>query len=254
MGKPLIAMNVPQLWVHKKSLMKIITNVIITHAIFLALFASAALAFAQVPVSDSAQSGADTATATSAASQARQSGDLPDRETMREAATERREAMQERAAERRVQLQERAQERVTNLAANMSNRMDATIARFQNIIDRLESRMEKLVAAGVDTAAATEAVGNAQVSLDAARTEIAAIDTAVTTAVGAEDVRTAWATVRESFTTTREYLRQSHQELRATVAALKEAVQNAEGTSGVSEAVRANTATSTATGTGAIAN
>lgn len=248
LGVKTLVMNVSQLWINKKTFMKIITNVIVTHAVFLALFATAALAFAQTPTATTTNGQAEAETEmTTATTATRQSDASRNREEMREQATERRDAAQQEMTERRAQLPERAQERVTNLAANMSNRMDASIGRLQNIIDRLESRIEKVTTAGIDATASTEILNNAQTSLDLARTEIAAIDSSVAAAVSAENARTAWTAVRENFVTIRDYLTQSHQELRATVAALKEAVVEASDDSNASEAVQAETAAGTTT-------
>ncbi len=248
--------------------MKTITNIIISHAVFLAFFGFAALVLAEDTVEISAETEATIENTDSLTPGERQAA-LKDqaearktemqenaterkdqldakREEMQENQTERKEQfeekraeIQENIAERRIKLQERAQERITNLAANMSNRMDAVIERIQNIINRLDSRIEKLSDRGVDTAAAEAALASAQISIDAAVAEIATIDIEVTAAVSSEDARTAWSGVKESYTTIRDHLKTAHTELRASVEALKIAVA-AEGTGpGASDAVRA---------------
>lgn len=151
---------------------------------------------------------------------------------------EKRLEMQANMTERRAQLQEITQQRITNLAANMSNRMDSAIVRLQDIIDRLDSRIQKLEAAGIDTSAAKAALASSQLSVDAALAEIATIDTTVVSAISSEDARADWSTAKTKFVTIRDYLKTAHAELKASVAALKEAAVAANLNSGTSAAVR----------------
>lgn len=156
---------------------------------------------------------------------------------------ERKVEIQANIAERKAALEVRAQERITNLAANMSNRMDAVIARIQNIIDRLETRIAKLKETGLDTAAAESSLASAQVSINAAASAIGNIDAEVAAAVGSEDARAGWVSVKESYSSIRNHIKQAHTELRATVAALKAAAAEMSDGRGVSDAVRVNSET-----------
>jgi signal transduction histidine kinase len=233
--------------------MKTITNIVISHLVFLGLFGAAALALAEEETNpeqtrEQFQEQMEERKAEFEAAQAeRQEAVETKREEMQEQMEERkeemaekREEMQEKMEERRAQLQERAQERITNLAANISNRMDAAIARMQNIIDRLQSRIDKLAEMGVDTTEAEAALESAQMSVDAALAGIGEIDDEVLVAVESEDVRAAWPAVKETFTAVRDHIKTAHTELRAVVAALKEAVAEAELGRGVSDAVRSD--------------
>jgi hypothetical protein len=123
----------------------------------------------------------------------------------------------------RTTLVARAQDRVTNLAANMSNRMEAVIERLQNIATRLESRMTKMSDSGVDTTASAAALASAQLSLDAAVTEISDIDASVYAAVSSADARTGWTTLKAKFTSIKDFIKTAHSELRSSVSLVKEA-------------------------------
>ncbi|NCN11975.1 hypothetical protein GW937_01480 [Candidatus Kaiserbacteria bacterium] len=215
--------------------MKTIKHIIVSHAIFLALFGFAALTFAQ----DTTDPVADRE-AISALRQARALEAQENTASRQTATEERKTAIQEKVQDRRTTLEARAQERIVNLAANMSNRVDAIIARMQNIIDRLSNRIEKLTEQGIDSGIATEHLATAQQSIDAARTTIANIDTEVTAATGSQNVREAWNQVKVTYLTVRNHLSNAHEEIRASVAALKEAVAEAERTGNVSKAVRSN--------------
>lgn len=161
------------------------------------------------------------------------------RDEIKETVAERREQIQENIAERRAALASRVQERITNLAANISNRMEAAIVRLENIVTRLESRIAKLDEADVDVTAAAEALVEAQTSLDLARVTLAGIDAQVSVAVGSENPREDWQAVKAVFTETRDHIKSAHEQLRAVVALLKQAVLDAELGSGVSSAVQA---------------
>lgn len=205
--------------------MKSITQIIITHALFILIFSFAGLALAQEE-GDLTEDVAKAAT-NRVERQAEIQNNLQ----------ERRAEMQTSLEERRAQIEVHVQERITNLAANMSNRMDAAIERIQNIIDRIDTRIQKITESGVDTSEAKKALASAQLSVDAATNEIATIDDQVAIAIGSEDVRTAWKEVKETFMTVKHHLKTAHSELRITVAALKTAVAETEMSNGVSEAV-----------------
>jgi Skp family chaperone for outer membrane proteins len=223
--------------------MKTITNIIITHAVFLLLFGGATLALAleETPSLDEAQQQAkerrEEFLANTQERQQQRDETVAEFQTNAEGL---RAEFQAKQAERRSQLEERAQERITNLAANVSNSMETAITRLQNIIDRLHSRIEKLEALGVDTAKAKTALDSAQLSIDAAITELSDIDEQVAEVVGSEDVKTAWAETRAIYSSVHGHLKTARAELQATVAALKEAAAAAELGRGASAAVRNN--------------
>lgn len=221
--------------------MKTITNILITHAVFLALFAGAAFAFAQEDVTNSpSERRAEIEANIEERRTEMQTNEEERRAEFASTSATRREGVEEKIAERRVQLQVRAQERITNLAANMSNRMDAAIARLNNITTRLETRIDKLSKDGVDTTTATETITSAQLSIATAAELIASIDTKVAAAVNAEDARAGWNEVKIQYGAIRDHIKTAHSELRATVTALKEAVQAADYGNGASEAIRQN--------------
>lgn len=221
--------------------MKTITNIIITHAVFLLLFGGAALALAleetQSPEALQRQSKEhrEEFLANVQKHQQEREEKVAELQTNTE---ERRAEVQAKRVERRAQLQERAQERITNLAANLSNRIEAAITRLQNIIDRLHSRIEKLKDLGVDTTEAEVILDSAQLSIDAAIAEISDIDERVAEVVGSEDVKTAWAETKAIYRNVSDQLKTARTELQATVAALKDAVATAELGRGASAAVR----------------
>ena len=134
---------------------------------------------------------------------------------------------EEQREERRIALSERVQERITNLAANMSNRMDSAVARMEAIIVRVESRMDKLVTAGVDTSSAQAHVDDAKNALARAKTSLGSIDAMVATVTGSENPREAWRTVKELFINIKTELKSAHQSLRLAIAALKDAIVQA---------------------------
>ncbi len=147
------------------------------------------------------------------------------------------EARQELREERRTALTLRAQQRITNLAANISNRMEAAIARMAQIADRLAARIDELEAAGVDTAAAEGHLADAKAALDRAQAAIADIDTEMAAVTGSESPKEAWQAARGTYASVKEELLAGHQALRATVAALKDAVKAAGLEAGASSAV-----------------
>tara|TARA_B100000508_G_scaffold134553_1_gene125396 strand:- start:429 stop:1169 length:741 start_codon:yes stop_codon:yes gene_type:complete len=234
--------------------MKSLTNILISHALFLGIFAIAAVALAQETNTTAAEQMEATRVQMQEQQQAIQERQQEAQENMETRRAEiastsaaKREGMQERVDERRAQLQERAQTRITNLAANVSNRMDAMIERLQNIIDRIDSRIDKLQENNVDTSDAEASLASAQLSVDAAAAEIANIDSLVAEVAGSEDVRAAWATLKLQYQTIKDYLKTGHTELRNTVASLKAAAREASAGNGVSDAVRAEPSFGTTT-------
>lgn len=255
--------------------MKALTHIIVTHVVMLALFAGAALVFAQgvnettieekppteevvtnteedggaeddnslTPAERRAQLEANTAEKRENIQKKKDSmeaGIAERKENTEAKRAEFQEKSEERkavVAERRAQLQERAQERITNLAANMSNRMEAVIERIQNIIDRVSSRVEKIAERGVDTTESEAALASAQVSIDAALALISTIDDDVSDAVGSEDAKAGWVSVKENYTAIRDHLKTAHSELRASIEALKVAVADYKESNRVSDAM-----------------
>tara|TARA_B100000508_G_scaffold141059_1_gene145730 strand:+ start:2307 stop:2984 length:678 start_codon:yes stop_codon:yes gene_type:complete len=206
--------------------MKSITNILISHAIFLGIFAVAAVALAQEETGTSTPEERREALQEQAAERRAEIASSTEARRAEFASTSeaRKEAAQEVREERRIQLQAQAQTRITNLAANMSNRMDAAIERLTNIADRLDSRIAKIQAEGVDTSAAEASLASARMSIDAAAAEIATIDTEVAAVVGSENVRTAWEGLKAKYQEIKNYIKTAHTELRNTVEALKTAV------------------------------
>lgn len=222
--------------------MKSVSHIIITHLVFLLLFGGISLAFAQENIPNTTNERQANLEERAAEMQE----NIQNRATgTNETAAERQVERQAVADERRAALTERLQERFTNLAANMSNRMEAAITRLSNIANRLESRIDKLQANNVDTAAAEATLASARLSLNEATTALTNIDIDVAEFVSAEDARTAWTTTRTQFVTARDHIKTAHTELRATIAALKSAVANTETGPGVNEAVQQSDTTTT---------
>lgn len=214
--------------------MKTIAHILITHALFLALFGGAALALAEESTSTPAQT-------PEVASVPDESLSDEARATL-EQQTQQRETMQtELQAKRetkRAELQARAQERITNLAANVSNRQEAVIARMQNIIDRINTRIDKLQALGFDTTEAETALLSAQSSVDAAYAELVTIDKQIAEVVGSEDVRTAWVKTKAVYKLVHEHLKSTRNSLRTALAALKTAAQTPQENQEVTESIQ----------------
>lgn len=221
--------------------MKSIAQHLLSLVIFLAIAFIATAVFAQEDT--------DTADTPSAEPTAEETDALPpNRETVREAVTERRTEMQENLEERREEVQQniterrtalakQIQERITNLAANLSNRLDAVTARLENIVNRLDARIAKLAERNIDTTAAAAELENAKAAIDAAKNALATIDTLVQNAVTSENPRADWATVKMTYLTVREHVKDAHESLRTTVALLKTAVMAAPDETGVDAAV-----------------
>ncbi len=183
--------------------MKTITNIVLSHALFLAIFSFAAFALAQ-------ESGAPT---------------LEDRQQApREFSTS--TNLKEKVTERRSQLQEKVQLRIKNLAANVSNRMEATISRLSSISNRIESRIIKLEAEGINVTEARKSLESAKLSLATAKAEISNIDEAVNSTIGSEDIKTNWKLVREKYLKIQSHLKTAHSEFKNTITILKEAINN----------------------------
>lgn len=209
--------------------MKALKNIIITHAVMLALFGGAAMAFAQ----ETSSSTAEVATSSRMTPEEREARAADRASTTRENIAERKEAaeakrteIKEVREEKRIELKTTTKNRLTNLAANISNRMETVIDRIQNITDRIASRIAKLKEKGVDTEAAEAALASAQISIDAAMDEIENIDAEVAAAISSENVRANWADVRETYSVIKNHIMTARTELRASVAALKQAVQD----------------------------
>jgi chromosome segregation ATPase len=190
--------------------MKTLSNILISHAIFLLLFTGAALALAQ-------ETEEDLATTTNPNS-------IENRESRQ---LERTERQAERAAiqsDRKIALQARVQERVTNLIANISNRIDAATNRLENIIDRLDSRIEKINTNNIDTTDAELALASAQVSIDAAKESMSDIDNRVRAVVTSDDFISGWQDIRAVIAETKNHLQTAKTELQNTVSEIKIAI------------------------------
>jgi len=164
-------------------------------------------------------------------------------ETPRSVAEERMATQEERRAERtevreerRAALTQAMQERIINLASNVEKRLIAGANRMENIIGRLDSRIEKLSGMGVDTTTAQAKLEDAKSALEAAQNTLSDLHS-VRNAVGSDTPRETFASVRLQFTATHDLLKQTHEQLRETLALLKEAVRTAQLNRGVSSAV-----------------
>lgn len=133
-----------------------------------------------------------------------------------------------RQEEKRGALSEATQVRVINLAANVSNRVDAAVRRLTNITNRLDSRIQKLAAQGVNTSDAEMYLANAQTTLANISARMNTIDTVVYDSVTSESPRQTWQSVKALFSGVRGDLFAAQEALRAAVAALKQATQEAE--------------------------
>lgn len=147
---------------------------------------------------------------------------MPNRDEMREA--------------RQMQISENVQNRLINLVDNITRRIIATEVRFENIIARLDSRIAKLETEGVDTVATKERLNATKNSLENVKNSIKNLSSAAR-AITSEKPREAMAQIRTDLRTIQSQLRETHQGLIATVALLKEAIQNADVERGVSSAV-----------------
>jgi hypothetical protein len=126
--------------------------------------------------------------------------------------------------ERQTALQDVRQQRVLNLSANISNRMDGAIERIFTIITRVEQRIEKLKAAGADTAAAEVKLRESAQLLAEARTAIANIDNLVYNATTSAEPITAWQNVKGVYKEAGGLIRSSHATLKEVVSLLKASI------------------------------
>lgn len=217
----------------------------------LAVTGVAALANAQENESTEPEAEASTAATTSTRERLQQQAELR-REAIEEkrasstaAAEERVEDLKENVEERRATLSERRQDRIRNLAANMANRMEAAIARLENISMRLDARIELLGEQGVDPTEALAKLEEANQSLEKATLLLTDIDALVFDAATSESPKEMWVGTRQTFLDVKAEIRSAYAALRSSLSSLKQAVANADSSTGVSEAVRATTSTST---------
>jgi hypothetical protein len=223
---------------------KIIKDIIISHAVLLTLFGGIAFAFAQNQAEmDMIMCPADARECPDGTYVSRTgpncefaacSGETNERKRAIDDEQDRRPVFEKNLADRKAALTQRAQERFRNLAANLSNRMDTHISRLLNITERLESRMEKLEGIGVDTSEAKKHTDDARVSLNNALATITTIDTEVHNTIGSENPQTGWKKVKSIFADTHKHLREAKSSLHTSVATLKTTTNR----QGVGEAVR----------------
>lgn len=145
-------------------------------------------------------------------------------------------------ASQRVQMSDSVQARIINLNENIINRTNAAIVRLENIGKRIDSRIEKLKARGVDTAGAEERLAEAKDTLVRARAALGSLGS-ITDVTSGDSPRTAFASIRAQFVTIQATLRESRIAFVDTINLLKEAVEQAELTRGVSSAVTDTSAT-----------
>jgi hypothetical protein len=105
--------------------------------------------------------------------------------------------------------------------------MEAVIERLQNITNRLESRLTKLSNSGVDTTASAAALASAQLSLNAAVTEMTDIDASVYAAVSSANARSGWTTLKTKFITIKNFIKTAHREIQSSISLAKAATLEA---------------------------
>lgn len=145
---------------------------------------------------------------------------------------------QERKAET-PKIPEALRNRMVNLASNLNERLTAAVARYTNIADRLDTRIVKIEANGVDTAAAKAKLAEARSSISSANIAITALFQAFQSVPTAEQPRMALGQARVQFQNARSALVAAHIQLRETIMLLKEALRATEGQNGVSDATSA---------------
>ncbi|HEU4677718.1 MAG TPA: hypothetical protein VFS75_03305 [Candidatus Paceibacterota bacterium] len=136
----------------------------------------------------------------------------------------------------RTALSSAVQDRIVNLASNISLRLTAATGRYGDIIARLQTRMEKMRAAGADTAAAEAKLAEAKASLTEAMTALDALGS-VKDAISGETPRESFRAVRTNILAIRDDLKKTHALLRDTIALLKDALRASNAEKGVSDAV-----------------
>lgn len=113
------------------------------------------------------------------------------------------------------------QQRITNLCANISNRLDAAIARQDNIAKRLNSRIVKMRELGVDTTSAETKLAETTITINTAKNTIKNIDTLINQTITSPTPKTAWLSVRTTYTETETLVKQTQEELRMVIQLLK---------------------------------
>lgn len=197
--------------------LRTIKQIIVSHTIFLALFAGVAYALAQetteaMPLPNTPQNPpAEVATTTDEVVTPR---------------GEKKAVFEENLAERKSALKERTRERVKNLSANMSYRLEAVTTRMQNIIVRLESRIDKLKTEGADTTEAEATLAKAQDLVGLAISDIANIDQDIESLVGSATAKKDWAGVKGKFVSSHQHVKEAHEALRKTLALLNNPTAN----------------------------
>jgi hypothetical protein len=184
--------------------LKTIKQIIISHTIFLALFAGVALALAQDATLPTPPANPETAP-----------------EEISQPTDNKPAVFENNLSDRKVALQERTRDRIINLSANMSYRLEAASGRLQNIIVRLESRLDKIKAEGRDTTEAEGVLAKAQDSVGLAISEMSDIDESVASLVGSATVQKDWALVKQKYINSHQHIKEAHALLRETVTLLK---------------------------------
>ncbi len=120
------------------------------------------------------------------------------RDIMKESIEDRREIREDARAEIRGTLQERIQALVQTHIGNALQRMKTALGRFDNIIDRIESRIEKLKAAGTDTASVEASLATSASLVATAKADAQAVSDLVISVKAASDT----ASVKEQLRST----------------------------------------------------
>ena len=123
-------------------------------------------------------------------------------------------------AERRVTLKVEFQNRMVNLSQNVIKRLTFGADRLANIAFRIETRVVKLKTLGIETSEIERKLLEAKGSLQTTRDIIAGFGS-VQEAMGSDDPRTAFETIRAQFDDARASLKKTHALLFETVGLLR---------------------------------
>ena len=132
------------------------------------------------------------------------------------------------AGAKRTGLTEEQQKRFINLVRNVFTRMEGAITRLENVATRIETRVDALEVTGVDTSLARIPLSNAQNKLAEAQSQLAQAKTAAESGIISDTPRERFKAAREQFTNIRQSIRDAYILLREALAALKDAVMEAD--------------------------
>ncbi len=126
-------------------------------------------------------------------------------------------------AERTLSVQ--IQDRFINLITNIINRMKAANGRMENIIGRLDSRVAKMKLEGFDTSAAEEKILSARNNLTQAKSILETLPSP-NTEIRSDTPRESFILIRTQLEFEKNFIRETHANLREAVQLLKVATKN----------------------------